>query len=68
VFFALVSFAFDRCFRGVSASGLLRGGHRPDLRPKLSTGRRLGLTVLRGYFVVAVGMVIVRIVQLALTH
>jgi NRAMP (natural resistance-associated macrophage protein)-like metal ion transporter len=37
-------------------------------RPKLSTGRRLGLTVLRGYLVVAVGMVIVRIVQLALTH
>jgi Mn2+/Fe2+ NRAMP family transporter len=38
------------------------------VRPKLSTGRRLGLTVLRGYLVVAVGMVIVRIVQLALAH
>jgi len=36
-------------------------------RPPLSTARRFGLTVLRGYLVVAVGMVIVRIVQLALT-
>ncbi|MBW0010448.1 MAG: hypothetical protein JO063_10090, partial [Pseudonocardiales bacterium] len=35
-------------------------------RPTLSTGRRLGLTVLRGYLVVAAGMVIVRVVQLAL--
>ncbi|WP_018332887.1 Nramp family divalent metal transporter [Actinomycetospora chiangmaiensis] len=35
-------------------------------RPELSRGRRLGLTVLRGYLVVAVGMVVVRIVQLAL--
>jgi hypothetical protein len=37
-------------------------------RPTLSTGRRLGLTVLRGYLVIAAGMVIVRVVQLALTH
>ncbi|MDP1803608.1 MAG: divalent metal cation transporter, partial [Acidimicrobiales bacterium] len=37
-------------------------------RPQLSSGRRLGLTVLRGYLVVAVGMVVVRVVQLALTH
>jgi Mn2+/Fe2+ NRAMP family transporter len=37
-------------------------------RPQLSTGRRLGLTVLRGYLVIAVGMVVVRVVQLALTH
>ncbi|HEV7449905.1 MAG TPA: NRAMP family divalent metal transporter [Pseudonocardiaceae bacterium] len=36
------------------------------IRPKLSVGRRLGLTVLRGYLVIAVGMVIVRVVQLAL--
>ena len=36
-------------------------------RPVLSSGRRLGLTVLRGYLVVAAGMVVVRIVQLALT-
>ncbi|HZD15565.1 MAG TPA: NRAMP family divalent metal transporter [Pseudonocardiaceae bacterium] len=35
-------------------------------RPKLSTGRRLGLTVLRGYLVIAAGMVVVRVVQLAL--
>jgi NRAMP (natural resistance-associated macrophage protein)-like metal ion transporter len=37
-------------------------------RPKLSTGRRLGLTVLRGYLVIAVGMVVVRVVQLALAQ
>ena len=36
-------------------------------RPQLSTGRRLGLTVLRGYLIIAVGMVVVRVVQLALT-
>ncbi len=35
-------------------------------RPTLSIGRRLGLTVLRGYLVIAAGMVIVRVVQLAL--
>ena len=35
-------------------------------RPKLGTGRRLGLTVLRGYLVIAAGMVIVRVIQLAL--
>ncbi len=35
-------------------------------RPQLSTGRRLGLAVLRGYLVIAVGMVIVRVAQLAL--
>jgi hypothetical protein len=35
-------------------------------RPQLSAGRRLGLTVLRGYLVIAAGMVIVRVVQLAL--
>jgi hypothetical protein len=37
-------------------------------RPTLSTGRRLGLMMLRGYLVVAVGMVIVRVVQLAFSH
>jgi NRAMP (natural resistance-associated macrophage protein)-like metal ion transporter len=37
-------------------------------RPTLSTGRRLGLVMLRGYLVVAVGMVIVRVVQLAFSH
>lgn len=35
-------------------------------RPTLSTGRRLGLSVLRGYLVIAAGMVIVRVVELAL--
>jgi len=34
-------------------------------RPALSTGRRLGLTVLRGYLLIAVGMVILRVIQLA---
>jgi hypothetical protein len=37
-------------------------------RPQLSAGRRLGLTVLRGYLVIAAAMVVVRVVQLALTH
>jgi len=49
----------------------LRAGWRmPPLvlltRPRLSAGRRLGLAVLRGYLVIAAGMVIVRVVQLAL--
>ncbi|MBV9010523.1 MAG: divalent metal cation transporter [Pseudonocardiales bacterium] len=35
-------------------------------RPPLSVGRRVGLTVLRSYLVIAAGMVIVRVVQLAL--
>jgi NRAMP (natural resistance-associated macrophage protein)-like metal ion transporter len=34
-------------------------------RPAMSTGRRLGLTMLRSYLVIAAGMVVVRIVQLA---
>jgi hypothetical protein len=37
-------------------------------RPKLGAGRRLGLTVLRVYLVLAVGMVVVRVTQLALEH
>jgi len=37
-------------------------------RPRLSAGRRLGLTVLRVYLVLAVGMVVVRVTQLALEH
>ncbi|CAM5459526.1 Nramp family divalent metal transporter [Leifsonia shinshuensis] len=36
--------------------------------PKLSTGRRLGLSVLRGYLLIAMILVIVRVVQLALGH
>ena len=35
-------------------------------KPSLSAGRRLGLTVLRGYLLVAMVLVIVRLVQLAL--
>lgn len=37
-------------------------------RPTLSAGRRLGLGVLRGYLVVAAAMVVVRVIQLALTR
>jgi NRAMP (natural resistance-associated macrophage protein)-like metal ion transporter len=37
-------------------------------RPKLSAGTRLGMAVLRGYLVVAAGLVVVRVVQLALAH
>ncbi|GAA1671539.1 divalent metal cation transporter [Fodinicola feengrottensis] len=35
-------------------------------RPEPSTGRRLGLAVLRGYLLIAVALVVVRIVQLAI--
>ena len=34
-------------------------------RPRMSTGRRTGLTVLRGYLLVAVTLVVIRIIQLA---
>jgi hypothetical protein len=37
-------------------------------RPSLSTGHRLGLSVLRGYLIIASALVVVRIVQLALGH
>jgi Mn2+/Fe2+ NRAMP family transporter len=37
-------------------------------RPALSRGRRVGLSVLRGYLVIAAALVVVRVVQLALTH
>ena len=36
--------------------------------PKLSTGRRLGLSVLRIYLLIAMILVIVRVIQLALGH
>ena len=36
--------------------------------PKLSTGSRIGLTVLRTYLLIAMILVIVRVVQLALGH
>jgi hypothetical protein len=35
-------------------------------RPRLSPGRRLGLSVLRGYLIIASALVVVRVVQLAL--
>jgi Mn2+/Fe2+ NRAMP family transporter len=35
-------------------------------RPTLSTGSRLGLTVLRGYLIIAAALVVIRVVQLAL--
>ena len=34
----------------------------------MSFSKRVWMTVLRGYLVLAVGMVVVRIVQLALAH
>jgi hypothetical protein len=37
-------------------------------RPSLSTGRRLGLSVLRVYLVIACALVVVRVVQLAFAH
>ena len=37
-------------------------------RPELSTGRRIGLTVLRTYLLVAMVLVVVRVIQLALGH
>ena len=37
-------------------------------RPQLSAGRRLWLGVLRGYLVLAVAMVVIRVVQLAVGH
>jgi NRAMP (natural resistance-associated macrophage protein)-like metal ion transporter len=37
-------------------------------RPTLSAGSRLGLTVLRGYLIIAAALVVVRVVQLALGH
>jgi hypothetical protein len=37
-------------------------------RPKLSTGRRAGLTVLRLYLLIATGLVIVRVAQIAAGH
>lgn len=37
-------------------------------KPQLSTGRRLGLSLLRGYLLLAMVLVIVRVVQLAAGH
>ena len=37
-------------------------------RPTLSAGQRTGLTVLRGYLLVAMAMVVIKVVQLALGH
>ena len=37
-------------------------------RPTLSAGRRIGLSVLRGYLLLASALVVVKVVQLALGH
>lgn len=37
-------------------------------RPTLSAGSRTGLTVLRGYLLLASALVVVKVVQLALGH
>ncbi len=37
-------------------------------RPRWSPGRRLGLLALRGYLVMAVGLVVVKIVELSVAH
>ena len=37
-------------------------------RPALGTGQRIGLTVLRGYLLIAMALVVVKVVQLALGH
>ena len=37
-------------------------------RPRWSPGRRLGMLALRGYLVVAVGLVVVKIVELSVAH
>jgi hypothetical protein len=37
-------------------------------KPVLSSGRKIGLTALRAYLAVAMIMVIVKIVEVALTH
>ena len=37
-------------------------------RPTLGTGQRIGLTVLRGYLLIAMALVVVKVVQLALGH
>ncbi len=37
-------------------------------KPVMSTGRKVGLTVLRAYLAIAMILVIVRIVQVALGH
>lgn len=37
-------------------------------RPEMSTARRIGLTVLRGYLLIAMALVVVRVIQLAVGH
>lgn len=37
-------------------------------RPRWSPGRRLGMLALRGYLVIAVGLVVVKIVELSAAH
>ena len=37
-------------------------------KPTLSAGRRIGLSVLRGYLLLASALVVVKVVQIALGH
>jgi hypothetical protein len=66
---------YRRWHPGLASAPALDRGLRPTwrmppltllTRPALSTGRRVGLTVLRTYLLIAMILVIVRVVQLAL--
>ena len=73
-----VCFAITRRIRSSSMAAIpidrtQRAGWRmPPIsqltRPEMSPGRKIGLTVLRGYLLIAMLLVIVRVVQLALGH
>ena len=76
---AAIGFALTRVVSGFDGTGTARPApvsragrenwRMPPLglltRPRMSTGRRTGLTVLRGYLLVAVTLVVIRIIQLA---
>ena len=76
---AAIGFALTRVVSGFDGTGIARPApvsragreswRMPPLglltRPRMSTGRRTGLTVLRGSLLVAVTLVVIRIIQLA---
>jgi len=73
VFFAITRRTRSRSMVAVPIDRTQRTGWRmPPLsqltRPEMSPGRKIGLTVLRGYLLIAMLLVIVRVVQLALGH
>jgi hypothetical protein len=37
-------------------------------KPVMSTGRKVGLTILRSYLAIAMVLVIVRLIQMAIAH